>query len=283
MKRCGGCKQDLAVECFYRASKSGDGLQSRCMECQKTSLRLRVAAKRLATVASLSDPTGKLCPRCREVLPWDRFHKNRSNGDERQAYCKDCSNEIRREYEHRNAEVIALRRAERLARQPAEGATKECRKCGTTKPMLSFYAHRTTKDSRANYCMECQKAASRQWSRDNADKVKATNDAHRLANPEKRKRDHRQYWLKLYGLDQAQYEALLAEQGGTCAICERPERYVDKRTGELRKLSVDHDHKTNLVRGLLCGHCNRGIGQFDDNPLVLARASTYLSRGIALG
>ena len=52
-----------------------------------------------------------------------------------------------------------------------------------------------------------------------------------------------------------QYEQLLLSQGGVCAICE------DKPTPK-RKLSVDHEHQTGRVRGLLCTRCNMGIGYF---------------------
>ena len=41
-------------------------------------------------------------------------------------------------------------------------------------------------------------------------------------------------------------------------------------------LVVDHDHKTGNIRGMLCNHCNRGIGHFRDDPLILKFAATYL-------
>jgi hypothetical protein len=73
-----------------------------------------------------------------------------------------------------------------------------------------------------------------------------------------------------YGLSVADYEAMLAAQGGVCAICGQPDS-----TG--RRLSVDHDHNTGAVRGLLCSHCNRGIGHFKDSTTLLARAIEYLA------
>lgn len=51
----------------------------------------------------------------------------------------------------------------------------------------------------------------------------------------------------------------------SCVICEATTNLV-----------VDHDHKTNKVRGILCNNCNLGIGHFKDNPLLLEFASQYL-------
>lgn len=80
-----------------------------------------------------------------------------------------------------------------------------------------------------------------------------------------------------YGLTRQGYEALLAVQGGTCAICYRP-----PRPG--RSLDVDHDHRCcpggkscgKCVRGLLCRKCNSAIGYFRDDATLALRASMYL-------
>jgi hypothetical protein len=50
-----------------------------------------------------------------------------------------------------------------------------------------------------------------------------------------------------------------------CVIC-----------GSEEKLVVDHDHVTGQVRGMLCNHCNRGLGHFRDDPLLLEFAAQYL-------
>jgi hypothetical protein len=46
--------------------------------------------------------------------------------------------------------------------------------------------------------------------------------------------------------------------------------------GSKEKLVVDHDHKNNKIRGMLCNHCNRGLGHFRDDPMLLEFAAQYL-------
>lgn len=73
-----------------------------------------------------------------------------------------------------------------------------------------------------------------------------------------------------FGLSKVEYVRLLESQDRTCAIC------GGLQTNNRENLDVDHNHATNEVRGLLCGMCNRGLGQFRDNPDLLAKAASYL-------
>lgn len=90
------------------------------------------------------------------------------------------------------------------------------------------------------------------------------------ANPGKRKGQR----LKLYGMTLAEFEAMLEDQGGACAIC----GYRDQTVPNFFPL-VDHCHASETVRGLLCMNCNQGLGKFGDDPERLAAAIRYLSRG----
>jgi hypothetical protein len=84
--------------------------------------------------------------------------------------------------------------------------------------------------------------------------------------------------LKQFGISAEQYERMLAEQGGTCALC--PAVLSD---GRGHMLAVDHCHATGRVRGLLCINCNQGLGKFGDDPKRLRRAADYLERARLLG
>lgn len=70
-----------------------------------------------------------------------------------------------------------------------------------------------------------------------------------------------------YGLAPDEYDELLIEQGGLCAICgAQPEN----------SLHIDHNPETGAVRGLLCGVCNRGLGMYYHDPELLVSAAAYL-------
>lgn len=73
---------------------------------------------------------------------------------------------------------------------------------------------------------------------------------------------------RMFGISLAEYEKMLAEQDGKCAICGQEDQWFS--------LAVDHCHGTNRIRGLLCSQCNRGLGLFRDNPDYLDRAADYL-------
>lgn len=87
-------------------------------------------------------------------------------------------------------------------------------------------------------------------------------------------RDRR--FRKEYGIGFGQYQAMLLEQNGVCAVCEKPETKV--QSGTIRLLSVDHDHTTGAVRGLLCANCNMAIGYACDDVTVLQKAIGYLRK-----
>jgi recombination endonuclease VII len=74
-----------------------------------------------------------------------------------------------------------------------------------------------------------------------------------------------------YGITGETYDRLYELQGGRCAICRRS-------TGRTRRLAVDHDHKTTLVRGLLCRPCNSMLGLARDDPEFFRRAIDYLAQ-----
>lgn len=75
---------------------------------------------------------------------------------------------------------------------------------------------------------------------------------------------------RTYGISLEEYYKLIEYQGGGCAVCGR------KQEPDGRKLSIDHDHTTGKVRGILCYSCNKALGLFYDIPERLDKAAEYL-------
>lgn len=80
--------------------------------------------------------------------------------------------------------------------------------------------------------------------------------------------------LSKYKLSEHDYNALIKEQNNLCKICGNKETGQFK--GKKKRLSVDHNHGTGKVRGLLCSYCNIGLGVFKDSPNILRKAIKYL-------
>jgi hypothetical protein len=104
----------------------------------------------------------------------------------------------------------------------------------------------------------------------------------RKVKKEKSQNKHSAHVEANYGITGQEYAALLAFQGGRCAIC----GYASGRT---KRLAVDHDHSCEqghdpregcvlCVRGLLCGVCNTFVGRMRDNPETFDRGGQYLRR-----
>lgn len=94
---------------------------------------------------------------------------------------------------------------------------------------------------------------------------------HKKVVADRKEAAHEAMVLKVYGLKAGQYRQIYDFQDGVCYICQRAK-------GLVKMLSVDHDHKTGYVRGLLCGPCNKILGHFRDDAELAFRVVTYLKR-----
>lgn len=77
-------------------------------------------------------------------------------------------------------------------------------------------------------------------------------------------------YRRSFNITVEQYDTLLRQQRGRCTICQHVHAAI--------RLSVDHDHTTGAVRGLLCRECNTMLGMVRDDPTVLRAAATYLEQ-----
>lgn len=116
---------------------------------------------------------------------------------------------------------------------------------------------------------EKSRASSRKYYAKNPEKCRAASALSRKRNPLTEVAGHLK---RTYGLTLEQYNALVEAQGGMCAICGGPPN------GRVKKLVVDHDHATGKLRKLICDHCNKALGLFEDDPIRMTRAAEYVTK-----
>jgi len=142
--------------------------------------------------------------------------------------------------------------------------TKTCSVCKKNKDVSQFYTRWLLSKSitYTSACKDCTKKRNR--------------DAYKIKDRGSQTRSG--HLQRAYGLSEEEYNRLYMMQSGVCAICGKPETSVNKKTGQVYNLSVDHNHQTGAVRGLLCYSCNLSLGHFKDDISKLLAAIEYLKK-----
>ena len=147
---------------------------------------------------------------------------------------------------------------------------KKCSKCRSTKSDRQFYRDKHAKDQLTHMCKVCFSRIYKKKYPAKRDKQIKQAMSWAKAHPER----YRDIQLRFhFGITLVQYQEMLEEQGGGCAICGKKK--------ELKALSVDHDPKTGEIRGILCGGHNRALGLFGDDPALLRAAAAYLEASMS--
>lgn len=177
---------------------------------------------------------------------------------------------------------------------------KRCSVCSESNEEM-FSKDRSSKDGLRCRCRACDKTARdrnnrkeyhRVWYKTNKKSIQAKQkiyyrankkafqrrlDKYRKANVELIRTQNRRRGLKRrYGIDEDTYREMFSAQNGLCFVCGKPETLIQK--GRVRQLSVDHCHRTNVVRKLLCSACNTCIGQSGDDPNILRKMADYIEK-----
>lgn len=155
---------------------------------------------------------------------------------------------------------------------------KTCSKCREAKALTEFYKNSSSKDGYRADCKTCLRVQKRAYNLANQEKIQARMREYGIVNADKLKDA---YLRRFYNITLAEYMEIFEAQGGLCMICRKKHEMA---------LSVDHDHACcpglrscgKCVRGLLCHHCNIGLGNFHDDQDLLARALDYLRGELTL-
>lgn len=89
-------------------------------------------------------------------------------------------------------------------------------------------------------------------------------------------KNQRNHFKRKYGITIDEYNLMFDKQNGLCLICGESENKIGMGTDRTQMLSVDHNHETNEIRGLLCHSCNLALGNFKDKIENLENAIRYL-------
>lgn len=161
--------------------------------------------------------------------------------------------------------------------------TKKCYHCKIGQPMENYSFNKSRKDGRAKHCRKCmQEFNRRSYANRTPEQIVrrleynlkyAEKEKERIAawhRTSKGKKSQRKSQLKAkYNLRVEDYNQALLLQGQKCAICRKEFE---------GNLSIDHDHRTGRIRGLLCKKCNSVLGFVDDNVDILKAAIQYLTK-----
>lgn len=139
---------------------------------------------------------------------------------------------------------------------------KRCTTCKKDKPLEAFQkrSHKMYGQTHYKSCKSCRSYVS-----------------YKASSPEEQLKRR----LKIdYSLSIEDYQKMLSDQQGLCAICHQPETVKNSRNGSICRLSVDHCHRTGAVRGLLCQACNRALGQLREDPNIAKSLLKYIEEKV---
>lgn len=154
---------------------------------------------------------------------------------------------------------------------------KRCWVCKTQKPVSEFHKNASKKCGLASECRGCTAVRQSKERKEDSERLRENRSRNYQKNKVKilaqqrlryrpNKANARKGALKyLYGITPRDVDVMARFQSGACAIC-----------GRVRKLVIDHDHKTGKVRELLCYSCNSALGKFGDCQRMLLAAIRYL-------
>lgn len=251
-----------------------------CLECVRTNQEYKKAREIEAIQKGEASNLElfRTCPGCNQSYPATDFLTVGTT-----AKCYRCRLEIarnRRAEKQREREAyIAQLNADDSTSQVgySYGQTKQCTSCGQVKSISDFYVDtRQVKVKRNPKCKICVRDAARiarqiQQEKKERERIEASlSILHQERIRQKARKQYNSHLLSHFGKSIEEYDAMLKEQQGRCAICKTLVDRIDER------LVVDHSHVTGVVRGLLCFNCNVGLGWFRDNMTSLSNAIEYL-------
>lgn len=199
----------------------------------------------------------------------DQCNKPRSIGSH-----KKCSKRRQDAQKKRTRRIMS-----RVYKKSPEQTSKTCSGCSVEKPSSDFYKQPSGRLK--HLCKPCWATHNREQRAKHHEKRKSYEASRgpgwERSGRAKYKPPEPERWAayikRKYGIERDQFQQMLEEQEGVCAICRQ-----ECNRSTTTRMCIDHDHSTGKVRGLLCFQCNVGLGKFKDDTALLRTAIEYLQR-----
>lgn len=179
----------------------------------------------------------KQCTRCKRALPEDDFRIRSDKTSNRQRICRKCESECSKNYAKLHRKRITEGRRE------YQKDYKQKNKTHLNDIQRRRY-HEIVDEKHSYYSVYRNTDRSRNF-----------------------------YLQRRYGITLDEFNEKLGQQGNGCAICGSVSGKANKKHD---RLTVDHNHATGELRGILCHKCNFGLGHFGDDIELLLKAIEYL-------
>ncbi len=191
----------------------------------------------------------KQCTKCGAEKPHTDFHKDSLRKDGLNSWCITCVREARKNnYGGKRKVGEAAYKSSRENIKNGIIIYKQCIKCDITQSEMEFNKNVQSKDGLQSWCITCARDQSAIYEKTRGKFIRIK---------------------KKYGITKEEYHNLIESQNGLCPICNL------SLNGD-SQIDIDHNHKTNKVRGVLHTLCNKGLGCFDDEPQRFRNAIKYL-------
>lgn len=159
---------------------------------------------------------------------------------------------------------------------------KVCTRCKISKPVTEFCKHALKTDGLRGWCRACERqswTAYHKALKTNPEKLekrrKQQNEFHKKRYPIMKDTISSQFRKRRYGISTEEMLILLEHQGGVCAACKGQATNFGKPGGGWH---IDHNHRTNGIRSVLCAPCNRALGHAKEDPARLRALADYIER-----
>jgi hypothetical protein len=259
-KRCGKCLLVKSSSEFSISRREKDGLDGRCRVCNSASTKKRRSNN--VERVTVEIPRVKFCFECKKEKESRFFARNKRETSGLDNCCRECTKKWRLSFRYGVTEEWYLKK---LKEQNGM-----CAVCGKNEADMRYkrlcvdHSHISLK-VRGLLCNWCNFGIAAFY-----DNIQLLRNASRYISEHKGNiKDHdcrSNNFMMSKRLNSRQARWVYMNSGYACCIC-----CCDK------KLELDHCHYNGETRGVLCGLCNRGLGQFKESEVIIEKAIEYLA------